>query len=84
MNKQLLIFDLDGTLIDSVPDLADATNAMLTDFDLSTANIDEVRHWVGNGAKKLIERALSDKTGKQPTDKQVEQGYQLFFRALCQ
>lgn len=79
MNKQLLIFDLDGTLIDSVPDLADATNAMLTDFDLSTANIDEVRHWVGNGAKKLIERALSDKTGKQPTDKQVEQGYQLFL-----
>lgn len=57
--KNLLIFDLDGTLIDSVPDLAAATNAMLRDLALPTFDEDQIRHWVGNGAKVLVDRALS-------------------------
>ena len=52
MDKQLLIFDFDGTLIDSVPDLGDATNAMLTTLGKETYPISTIRNWVGklNGA----------------------------------
>ena len=58
VKKELLIFDLDGTLIDSVPDLAQATNDMLTTLGKSTYPIETVRNWVGNGSRMLVERAL--------------------------
>ena len=54
--KKLLIFDFDGTLIDSVPDLADATNAMLTTLGKDTYPIDTIRNWIGNGSRLLVER----------------------------
>lgn len=80
-NKQLLIFDLDGTLIDSVPDLAYATNATLMQLNQPTFAEDIIRHWVGNGAKKLIERALSGSADVSPylTDEFVQQALELFF-----
>jgi len=57
--KNVLLFDLDGTLVDSAPDLALAVNKTL--LDLGRAEFDQhtIHHWVGNGAKVLIERALS-------------------------
>lgn len=58
MTKSLIIFDLDGTLIDSVPDLADGVDKMLAHFDKPPAGTDNVRTWVGNGSVKLVERAL--------------------------
>lgn len=57
---QGLLFDLDGTLVDSVPDLTAAVDAMLTQLDLPTAGVERVRHWVGNGSKVLVHRALSN------------------------
>ena len=57
-NKELFIFDLDGTLIDSVPDITLGVNDTLTEFSLPNFSEDEVRVWVGNGAEKLMERAL--------------------------
>ncbi len=59
--KQLLIFDFDGTLIDSVPDLADSTNAMLTTLGKKTYPIETIRNWIGNGSRLLVERALVGK-----------------------
>lgn len=56
--KPLLIFDLDGTLIDSVPDIATATNAMLAELGKPQFGTDDIRNWVGNGSRKLVERAL--------------------------
>lgn len=58
MQKSLIIFDLDGTLIDSVPDLADGVDAMLAHFGKPPAGETLVRHWVGNGSVKLVERAM--------------------------
>lgn len=52
-------FDLDGTLIDSVPDLAAATNATLQELELPLSNELQVRSWVGNGAEMLMRRALN-------------------------
>ncbi len=61
-DKQLLIFDFDGTLIDSVPDLADATNTMLTELNKPTYSLDTIKGWVGNGSRLLVERALVGNT----------------------
>ncbi|HBY86166.1 MAG TPA: phosphoglycolate phosphatase [Colwellia sp.] len=57
--KNVLLFDLDGTLVDSAPDLALAVNRTLEDLNKATFDQDTIHHWVGNGAKVLIERALS-------------------------
>ena len=58
-NKQVLIFDLDGTLVDSAPDLANAINEMLLELGRETFAQNIIRSWVGNGAQVLVERALS-------------------------
>ncbi|MGK0498429.1 MAG: phosphoglycolate phosphatase [Oceanicoccus sp.] len=54
-----LLFDLDGTLLDSVPDLAAATDAMLAQRQLATVGEVMVRQWVGNGSAMLVQRALA-------------------------
>lgn len=57
---QLLLLDLDGTLIDSIPDLATAVDTMLLGLQRMPAGQKKVSHWVGNGADLLIRRALCD------------------------
>ncbi|MDN3397818.1 phosphoglycolate phosphatase [Psychrobacter sp. APC 3426] len=84
MDKQLLIFDFDGTLIDSVPDLADATNAMLTTLGKETYSLDTIRNWVGNGSRMLVERALVGKVEVLEGELMVEEAdhaEQVFFDA---
>ena len=68
--KNVLLFDLDGTLVDSGPDLALAVNRTLKDLNKATFDQDIIHHWVGNGAKVLIERALS---GSSTIDKQLDE-----------
>ena len=55
-----ILFDLDGTLADTVPDLAVAVDRMLLDLGLRPAGGLRVRRWVGNGATRLLQRALHD------------------------
>ena len=55
---KLIMFDLDGTLVDSVPDLSSAVQKMLAAMGLPLSNEDQVRVWVGNGAHQLVKRAL--------------------------
>lgn len=55
---EAVLFDLDGTLIDSVPDLALAVDQMLEQLDQAQAGLEQVRLWVGNGAQMLVRRAL--------------------------
>lgn len=53
-----IIFDLDGTLLNTLEDLTDSVNYALEQFDLPPRDISEIRRFVGNGANKLIERAV--------------------------
>jgi phosphoglycolate phosphatase len=55
---KLVIFDLDGTLIDSLPDIAASVNHVRNLYGLEPLNLDEMRQLVGKGARSLIERAL--------------------------
>lgn len=58
MNRQLLIFDLDGTLADTRKDLMEAVNHVRRRFDLSPLSLETVTGYVGDGINKLLERAL--------------------------
>lgn len=58
--KKTVIFDLDGTLLNTLDDLADSTNYALSRFGYPTRTIEEVRQFVGNGVAKLIERAIPE------------------------
>jgi phosphoglycolate phosphatase len=53
-----LLFDLDGTLLDSLPDLATAVDRMLVELGLAAAGIERVRGWIGDGARQLVHEAL--------------------------
>ncbi len=82
--KKLLIFDFDGTLIDSVPDLADATNAMLTTLGKKTYPIETIRNWIGNGSRMLVERALVgniEVAAGALTKEEADHAEQVFFDA---
>jgi phosphoglycolate phosphatase len=56
----LVLFDLDGTLVDSAPDIAVALDRACQDAGLAPRGLDKVRNWLGNGATSLIQRALAD------------------------
>lgn len=60
MSKKLVIFDLDGTLLDTIEDLANATNHALQQHGFTVHPVETYRFFVGNGANKLIERALPE------------------------
>lgn len=64
---QLYIFDLDGTLINSLEDLADASNYVLAQAGLPTHPLDAYRYFVGNGAYKLAERMLPESMREEAT-----------------
>ena len=58
-----IIFDLDGTLLDTIKDIGNSVNAVMEDNGFKTYSYDEYKLMVGNGFRKLLERAL-------PEDKQ--------------
>ncbi|MEA2028653.1 MAG: phosphoglycolate phosphatase [Campylobacterota bacterium] len=76
-NKKVIIFDLDGTLIDSVPDLAVSVNHTLQTLGMAQYNNDAIRYWVGNGVRVLVKRAL---LGSVDTTPDVDKA--LFNKAL--
>ncbi|WP_295210851.1 HAD family hydrolase [Ruminococcus sp.] len=69
--KKLYIFDLDGTLVNSIFDLGDAMNAVLEKYGYPTFGYDSYKHFVGNGTLKLVERAL-------PEDKRTEENIKAY------
>jgi len=68
-NKEVILFDLDGTLIDSAPDLSLAVNHMLSTLQRPTFDQDIIRSWVGNGAQTLVKRGLS---GQSAIDESID------------
>lgn len=67
---ETVVFDLDGTLIDTAPDIAAALNAVLMRRGRATVSLDDVRHMVGRGARVLIQRVL-DRSGVPGTPQEI-------------
>jgi len=83
---QLIMLDLDGTLVDSVPDIAIAVDQMLIQLDRPAAGEARVRDWVGNGASMLVSRALANSLDPQPMHLEGElfdAAYMAFLKAYA-
>ena len=65
---EMVLIDVDGTLVDSVPDLAYCVDEMLKQLDMPVRGEARVRHWVGNGVERLVERALTDDLDGYPDE----------------
>lgn len=63
---KMVLFDLDGTLVDSVPDLAYCVDEMMKALDMPVRGEASVRKWVGNGVERLVERALTNDMDSKP------------------
>ena len=81
--KPCIIFDLDGTLLDSLQDLCNAVNHTLAQFGYPLRTLEEVRTFVGTGAKNLIRKALPGKENDPPLE-QVLADYQVYYNAHSQ
>lgn len=77
MPDRAVIFDLDGTLVDTAPDLMRATNHVLEGLGRRAISMDEVRVFVGHGARALLTRGLTA-TGGLPENYDVEPDYRRF------
>lgn len=81
MRARAVIFDLDGTLADTLDDLADAVNAVLDRHGFPPRPRDEYRRLVGEGARRLVERALPE-AARQHTDAILDEFRAYYFAHL--
>ena len=76
---KLIMIDVDGTLVDSVPDLAYCIDEMMQKLGLQKWGETKVRHWVGNGIPKLVERALTGELEGRPIKEVFDIAYPIFL-----
>ncbi len=68
MKPETFIFDLDGTLLDTLADLAASVNYALRQYDMPEHSLDDVRRFVGNGVRRLMERAVPEGAANERFD----------------
>ncbi len=78
----IVIFDLDGTLLNTLEDLKDAVNAALRQYHYPERDLEEVRNFVGNGAKVLIERSVPEHTSIENIEKCLE-SFRAYYKEHC-
>lgn len=76
---ELIAFDLDGTLVDSAPDLARAVDAMLESLGHAPAGLERARGWIGNGADMLIKRAMTGQMWPESEPEDFPEAMRLFL-----
>ncbi|MDH5300246.1 MAG: phosphoglycolate phosphatase [Gammaproteobacteria bacterium] len=76
---QLILIDLDGTLVDSVPDLAWSVDRLMEKLGRPVHGEDKVRHWVGNGVERLTKRALTEQLHAEPDAAEYDKALPIFM-----
>ena len=79
MSQKAVIFDLDGTLIDSLEDLANSVNQTLSEFGFNTHEINAYKHFIGDGVKILLKRATNEETDEQTIEK-LHQRFKVIYK----
>ena len=76
---KMILIDVDGTLVDSVPDLAYCVDEMMKALGREPYGEAKVRDWVGNGVERLTRRALIGQLDGEPSDEDFAKGYPIFL-----
>lgn len=76
---EMVLIDVDGTLVDSVPDLAYCVDEMMKAIGMPVRGEASVRNWVGNGVERLVRRALTNDLNAEPDDALFEKAYPIFL-----
>jgi len=82
----MILIDVDGTLVDSVPDLAFCVDATMERLDLPPRGEAAVRNWVGNGVERLVRRSLIGQLDGEPDEADLERALPVFlelYRENC-
>ncbi len=74
-----ILFDLDGTLVDSAPDLTNALNKTLISLNFEPVDLAEVKIWIGNGVDKLLHRAITKSNNKLANDSDFWRARNIFY-----
>jgi phosphoglycolate phosphatase len=81
---KLVLFDLDGTLVDSVGDLAWCGNEMLRSLDMPLHDPQTARNWVGNGLERFVRRVLTADMDAEPDEALFNAGVEIFNRLYAE
>lgn len=76
---EMILIDVDGTMVDSVPDLAFCVDEMMRRLGREPWGETRVRNWVGNGVERLVRRALVGQLDGEPDDSDYERAYPVFI-----
>jgi phosphoglycolate phosphatase len=80
INKpKMILLDVDGTLVDSVPDLTYCVDEMMKAINMPRRGEANVRNWVGNGVERLVRRALVDQLEGEPEEDLFAKAYPVFL-----
>ena len=75
----MVLLDVDGTLVDTAPDLAYAVDCMLQEVGLPECGESKVRAWIGNGIERLVKRALTGDFDGEPENRLYEKAFPIFL-----
>jgi phosphoglycolate phosphatase len=81
---RMVLIDVDGTLVDSVPDLAYCVDEMMRSLGQAPHGEDKVRTWVGNGVERLVRRALVGQLEGEPDEAMYQKAYPIFLELYAQ
>lgn len=80
----MILIDVDGTLVDSVPDLAYCVDEMMKQLGMPEHGEEKVRNWVGNGVERLTRRALIGQLDGEPDDALFAKAYPIFLELYAE
>jgi phosphoglycolate phosphatase len=81
---EMILIDVDGTLVDSVPDLAYCVDTMMEQLGRDPHGESRVRDWVGNGVERLVRRALVGQLKGEPDESDFKRAYPLFIELYAE
>ena len=84
IKPRMILIDLDGTLVDSVPDLAYCVDELMVRLGRPPHGEAAVRNWVGNGVERLVRRALTGTLDGEPSDADFDRAYPIFLELYAE
>ena len=83
-SPRMILIDVDGTLVDSVPDLAYCVDELMKALGRPVHGEAKVRNWVGNGVERLVRRALIGQLDGEPPDEDYARAYPIFLELYAE